>query len=121
MNKGTGQVGGNGLVRYMDRYETEQRAGERGDYKRGKGSYMSIDNTLVSRLQQRCNGTQASNKHGDDGLKIRKPQTSTDIPVCWPRRKEAGGGGGGREMVVVVVQEGRRTRSHDLALFVSSG
>ena len=49
---------------------------------------MSIDNTLVSRLQQGCNGTQASNKHDrDDGLKIRKPQTSTDIPVCWPPKE----------------------------------
>ena len=41
-----------------------------------------------SRLQQGCNGTQASNKHDrDDGLKIRKPQTSTDIPVCWPPKE----------------------------------
>jgi len=83
---------------------------------------MSIDNTLVSRLQQGCNGTQASNKHDrDDGLKIRKPQTSTDIPVCWPPKERADEERAGGREVGVVVQEGRQTPPRDLALFVTGG
>jgi hypothetical protein len=41
-----------------------------------------------------CNGTQASNKHDrDDGLKIRRPLTSTDISV-WLPKEEADEGRG---------------------------